>query len=352
MALLQDTEVKDKIVLVRTDYNVPMRDGLIQGDYKLRASLKSIDYLLRHGAKKIILISHLGRPKGQRVPELSLRPIAQRLTRLLGRKVYFVPMVTGDAVAVAVERMPEQGIILLENLRFDYGEEVLDPAFIEELLDDTRADLFVQDGFAVLHRKASSVSLLPKMVEACVGLLVQKEVANLAKIMTAPKHPFVVLVGGAKVKDKAPIIENFKNSADKILVGGKIAADGYAASDKIIVAQDFLEDETGAKLDIGQGSVEIFKKVLGQAKMVFWNGCLGKVEDEAYSRATRAIAVFLGRLEQAEVVIGGGDTVAFVEKLMQDIPSLDYEWLSTGGGASLELLAGKKLPGLVALGYD
>lgn len=373
MKTLKDIDVKDKIVLVRTDYNVPLKDGRVESDLRIRASLPTIEYLKEQGAKKIILMSHLGRPKGWD-DELSLRPVAERLKALLssGRsgalaqvllpqktmpstassspRVQFVDRIAGEEVKQAVEDLPEGGILLLENLRFDSREKENSSELAREIIESTGSEVFVQDGFAVTHRAHASTDAVTKLLPSVAGKLVEREVAGLSKVLTDPERPLVVIIGGAKVEDKSPLIEKFEQLADKILVGGKIAADGYKAdSGKIYVAEDFDLDTEGMKLDIGPLSAGKILEELKGAKTVLWNGVLGKVEDPAFSTSTELVAKFLGEHSEITSIICGGDTAGFVEELMEKNPELDYSLVSTGGGAALVLLTGGEMPGLAAL---
>ncbi len=373
MKTLKDIDVKDKIVLVRTDYNVPLKDGRVESDLRIRASLPTIEYLKEQGAKKIILMSHLGRPKGWD-DELSLRPVAERLKALLssGRsgalaqvllpqktmpstassspRVQFVDRIAGEEVKQAVEDLPEGGILLLENLRFDSREKENSSELAREIIESTGAEVFVQDGFAVTHRAHASTDAVTKLLPSVAGKLVEREVAGLSKVLTDPERPLVAIIGGAKVEDKSPLIEKFEQLADKILVGGKIAADGYKAdSGKTYVAEDFDLDTEGMKLDIGPLSAGKILEELKGAKTVLWNGVLGKVEDPAFSTSTELVAKFLGEHSEITSIICGGDTAGFVEELMEKNPELDYSLVSTGGGAALVLLTGGEMPGLAAL---
>lgn len=373
MKTLKDIDVKDKNILVRTDYNVPLKDGRVESDLRIRASLPTIEYLKEQGAKKIILMSHLGRPKGWD-DELSLRPVAERLKALLssGRsgalaqvllpqktmpstapsspRVQFVDRIAGEEVKQAVEDLPEGGILLLENLRFDSREKENSSELAREIVESTGSEVFVQDGFAVTHRAHASTDAVTKLLPSVAGKLVEREVAGLSKVLTDPERPLVVIIGGAKVEDKSPLIEKFEQLADKILVGGKIAADGYKAdSGKIYVAEDFDLDTEGMKLDIGPLSAGKILEELKGAKTVLWNGVLGKVEDPAFSTSTELVAKFLGEHSEITSIICGGDTAGFVEELMEKNPELDYSLVSTGGGAALVLLTGGEMPGLAAL---
>ncbi len=373
MKTLKDIDVKDKNVLVRTDYNVPLKDGRVESDLRIRASLPTIEYLKEQGAKKIILMSHLGRPKGWD-DELSLRPVAERLKALLssGRsgalaqvllpqktmpstapsspRVQFVDRIAGEEVKQAVEDLPEGGILLLENLRFDSREKENSSELAREIIESTGSEVFVQDGFAVTHRAHASTDAVTKLLPSVAGKLVEREVAGLSKVLTDPERPLVAIIGGAKVEDKSPLIEKFEQLADKILVGGKIAADGYKAdSGKTYVAEDFDLDTEGMKLDIGPLSAGKILEELKGAKTVLWNGVLGKVEDPAFSTSTELVAKFLGEHSEITSIICGGDTAGFVEELMEKNPELDYSLVSTGGGAALVLLTGGEMPGLAAL---
>lgn len=368
---VRDIDVEDKIILVRTDYNVPLvpieagelehepivvnptsdQNLQIASDLRIQASLPTIKYLLEHKAAKIILMSHLGRPDGKRDKSLSLRLVAEKLAELLpGVVVNFVDDVSGPEVEMAVEDLPDGGILLLENLRFSPEEEANSEEYAREIVDSTHAELFVQDGFAVVHRAHASTDAITHLIPAVAGLLLEKEVKTLTKITASPEHPFVVIIGGAKVADKQPLIDKFLKLADAIYVGGKIAADGYRPSDpKILVATDFDEDGTGAKLDIGPVSTAKLVELLQSAKTVLWNGVLGKVEDAAYATSSTIVAKILGENPAITSVICGGDTAGFVESLCAEDPALQYSLISTGGGAALELLSGQDLPGVDGL---
>lgn len=347
---IKDVDVAGKVVLVRVDYNVPMKDGRVAEDMRIRASLPTLNYLMENGAKKIILISHLGRPDGEVKPEFSLGPVAGQLASLLPEKsVDFVGETVGDKVKEAVEKMPEGGILMLENLRFSPAEEENSDEFARQIVESTGAELFVQDGFAVIHRAHASTDAIAKILPAVAGFLVEKEVSSLEGAINNPEHPLLAIIGGAKVEDKAPMIEKFLPIADMIAVGGKIAADGYEATDeKIFVANDFVENEEGTKLDIGENSAARIVEMIHDAKTIIWNGTLGMVEDKRYANSSLAVAVAIG-LADAMTIVGGGDTTGFVESVLKDEPSLSFSLVSTGGGASLELLSGKKLPGLEVL---
>ena len=349
---VKDVKVRNQNVLVRVDYNVPMKDGKITDDLRIRASLPTIEYLIKKGARRIILISHLGRPEGKKVSELSLRPVAERLAELLpDSKVGFIDDVSGPDVEEAVEKTPVGGILLLENLRFFPGEEKNSAEFAREIAECTRADLFVQDGFAVIHRAHASTDAITKELPSVAGFLVEKEVSELSKIIEKPTHPFYVIIGGAKVADKEPLIAKLVKVADEIWVGGKIAADGYTSDNpKIHVVKEFKTNASGEKQDItNTAAEELAKTIRSEAKTVLWNGTLGKVEDPEFAEGSEIIARAIGETPGLTSVICGGDTAGFVENCLKSHPELSFSLISTGGGASLELLSGLDLPGLDSL---
>ena len=347
-ATIKDVKVKNQVVLVRTDYNVPLRDGQVADDLRIRASLPTLEYLIKQGAAKIIVISHLGRPEGKD-KSLSLKPVAEHLQSLLpAAKVAFADDVSGPDVEFALEDLPKGGILVLENLRFFSGEESNSEEFAREIVDSTHASIFVQDGFAVLHRAHASTAAIADLLPAYAGLLVEKEIKTLGKTLNDPARPFAFVLGGAKVEDKQPLIDKFANIADQIIIGGKIAADGYTSdNDKIYVAnEDFDENSEGKKLDLGPLSThQVLEKIKG-AKTVLWNGVLGYAEDPAYATSSTALAQYLGQHPEVTSVICGGDTTAFVHHLRTEHPDLEFSLISTGGGAALQLLAGGELPGL------
>lgn len=347
---VRDINFKGKTVLVRVDYNVPIKDGVITSDLRIRASLPTIEYLISGGAKKIVLISHLGRPEGVKVPELSLKPVAEVLAKLVSVPVSFISDVSGPDVEEGVKRAPKGSIVVLENLRFWPGEEKNSSDFAREIVESVNADFFVQDGFAVIHRAHASTEAITHELPSVAGLLVEKEVSVLTSAISKPDHPVLVIIGGAKVEDKQPLIDKFLPIADKIYVGGKIAADGYKSDEpKIMVASDFKSDSEGNKLDISDSDTDELLKLVSEAKTVVWNGVLGKVEDEPFNEASLKVAEEIGSRSDLTSVICGGDTAGFVENLTATRPELKYSLVSTGGGASLELLSGLELPGLSSL---
>ncbi len=346
MKTIKDVDVKNKIILVRVDYNVPLKNGKVENNLRIRASLPTINYLIDHGAKQIILISHLGRPNGKIVPELSLSPVAKSLQKLLpDHKVDFCSLSNSNYSIDTKNK-----IVLLENLRFNPGEEQNSIDFAQKIISATNAEIFVQDGFAVIHRAHASTEAIAHQLPAYAGFLLEKEINNLEKVLSHPKAPVLLIVGGSKVEDKQPLIDKFTNVADQIIVGGKIAADGYKSNNsKIYIAEDFDEDTIGSKLDIGPVSTGKFASFITDAKTIIWNGLLGYVEDPTYATSSTIVAELIGEKKDALTIICGGDTTGFVENLMEDHPSLNYSLISTGGGAALEFLLGKDLPGLKAI---
>ena len=348
MKTIKDLDVKNKTVLVRVDYNVPTKNGKVENNLRIRASLPTINYLLEHGAKKIILISHLGRPEGQENPEFSLKPVAEALKKLLKDieiGLYPLPQ-KSEKISIPANTK----IALLENLRFDPGEESNDSNFIKNIIESVDADIYVQDGFAVLHRAHASTDAIKNHLPIYAGLLLETEINNLKSAIKNPAHPVLLIIGGAKVEDKQPLIDKFTTIADQIFVGGKIAADGYKPTHaKITVANDFDENENGDKLDIGPLSTGELAGFITDAKTIIWNGLLGYAEDPAYATASTIAAELIGEHQSAETIICGGDTTGFVENLIKEHPNLHYSLVSTGGGATLEFLLGKKLPGLEAI---
>ena len=365
---VKDTEIQGQTVLVRVDYNVPLGDaGEITDDLRIRASLPTLNYLRQSGAAKIILISHLGRPKGEPKPELSLRPVAERLQQLLTEdaahpasassetseetpgaseapSVTFVPAVSGPAVEDVVKNTTNGNFVLLENLRFFPGEEADSADFAQSIVASTGATLFVQDGFAVIHRAHTSTSAITKELPSVAGFLVENEVEKLKTVAEAPEKPFVIVLGGAKVEDKHPLIDRLEPLADAIFVGGKIAADGYSSDNpKIHVCTTFADAE---KHDIGAPCLEKLLGLVQTAKTVLWNGTLGQAEIPEFAKGSEALADLLGSRSDITSVVCGGDTSGFVENYQKAHENLKFSLISTGGGASLELLSGLPLPGL------
>lgn len=348
---IHDIDVKDKIVLVRVDYNVPIENSKIISDFRIKSSLPTINFLREAGAKKIILISHLGRPEGGATPKnlknFSLSPVHKQLQKMFpSEMIGFYPLPNSRDLKLDLSPCH---IALLENLRFDSGEESNSLEFAQSIIDYTGAEIFIQDGFAVTHRAHASTDAITKLLPSYAGLLLEKELTNLSELLENPAKPLSLIIGGAKVADKSPLIEKFQNLADHIIVGGKIAADGFKSNDKkVYVAEDFDEDSTGAKLDIGPVSAAKIIGLIKDSETIIWNGLLGKAEDPAYATSSTILAEYLGRVP-IKTIICGGDTVGFVEELQKTHDDLEYSFISTGGAAAIEFLSGKSLPGLEVL---
>lgn len=393
MRTIDDLDVAGRRVLVRADLNVPLKDGAITDDGRIRASLPTIEALRARGAK-VIVCAHLGRPKGEVKPEFSLAPVATRLGELLGADVAFASDVVGDSARAAAENLADGGVALLENLRFEPGETSKDDAergaFADRLA--ALAEIYVGDGFGAVHRRHASVYDVPRRLPHAAGGLIAAEVEVLRKLTEDVARPYAVALGGSKVSDKLGVIDNLLGKADRILIGGGmvftflkaqghevgkslleedqldtvraylrraeeagvefvlpvdiVAATAFAAdADHAVVAADAIPaDRLG--LDIGPESGKLFAARLADARTVFWNGPMGVFEMEPYSHGTRAVAQ--GLIDSgAFTVVGGGDSAAAVRQLGFDEAAFSH--ISTGGGASLEYLEGKTLPGLQAL---
>ena len=396
---LRDVSCEGKTVLVRADYNVPLTDdGRIADDFRIRASLPTLKYLLQAGCK-VVIISHLGRPDGERKLQFSLEPVAERLAELLERQVNFVDDCVGDKVKMAVKRAPSPSVTLLENVRFYPGEEANDASFAHQLAEASGARYFVEDGFGVVHRAHASTAAITMELPSVAGLLLEKEYMTITTAMRTPKQPLVAVLGGAKVSDKIGLIEALVTPASKILIGGAMAntflkqkglsigkskaEDGqeaeiqriYAkATDKVgsekadefialptdvvvasspddpsprNVAVDAIPADDMA-LDIGTATTEAYTAALEGAGTVIWNGTLGLAEKEQFAHGSARMALALATHPETTSIIGGGDTADFV--LHWDARGGEsFTHVSTGGGASLELMAGKKLPGVESL---
>ena len=399
---LKDLELKDKTVLVRADFNVPQDANLnITDDTRIRATLPTLRYILEQGAKKIVIISHLGRPDGKVVAKYSLKPVAARLKELLGQDVLFLnDCVSADLTGVAGARFcagdnikqdidqSKEKVILLENLRFHPGEEANDINFAKQLA--FLAEVFVNDAFGTAHRAHASCEGVTHFLKSAAGFLLEKEIKYLGGAVSNPARPFIVILGGAKVADKIGVIENLLPKADAIIIGGGMAytflksqgkqiGNSKLEKEKLEVAKSILakakqlkkkillpidhvvvdnidanakteivgEDIPDGKIavDIGPKTVKLFEEKLKSAKTIVWNGPLGIFEMDAFSKGTQQIAAFISTLKTTSI-IGGGDTAAAIAKFkLEDKMS----HISTGGGASLEFLEGKTLPGIAAL---
>ena len=386
---VRDLDVAGKKVLVRVDFNVPLNDkGEITDDTRITASLPTIQYLLEQKAA-VILMAHLGRPKGQVKPELSLAPVAKHLGKLLGKKILFAPDCVGEAAQAAASKLKPGHILLLENLRFHKEEEKNDMEFAEKLA--SLADLYVNDGFGVSHRAHASVEGVTHFLPAAAGFLLEKEIQYVGQAVTNPLHPFVAIIGGAKVSDKIGVISNLLDKVDTLLIGGGmantfLAAQGYkmgkslVEEDKLDLAKELLAKAKKNKvnmllptdlvmaaafapdaehvtekvknlnqaymaLDIGAETSKAYAEALADAKMIVWNGPMGVFEMDAFCKSTEAVAKAVAK-SRATSIVGGGDSVAAIEKLGL---AKRITHISTGGGASLEYLEGKVLPGVAAL---
>lgn len=386
---VRDLDVAGKKVLVRVDFNVPLNDkGEITDDTRITASLPTIQYLLEQKAA-VILMAHLGRPKGQVKPELSLAPVAKHFGKLLGKKILFAPDCVGEAAQAAASKLKPGHILLLENLRFHKEEEKNDMEFAEKLA--SLADLYVNDGFGVSHRAHASVEGVTHFLPAAAGFLLEKEIQYVGQAVTNPLHPFVAIIGGAKVSDKIGVISNLLDKVDTLLIGGGmantfLAAQGYkmgkslVEEDKLDLAKELLAKAKKNKvnmllptdlvmaaafapdaehvtekvenlnqaymaLDIGAETSKAYAEALADAKMIVWNGPMGVFEMDAFCKGTEAVAKAVAK-SRATSIVGGGDSVAAIEKLGL---AKRITHISTGGGASLEYLEGKVLPGVAAL---
>lgn len=348
---IKDVSLEGKNILIRTDFNVPIKDGKVQSDFRLQAAIPTLTYILSHSPNRLVIISHLGRPKGKVEPALSLAPVAKVLAQLLNHPVIFIPQIIGTDLKTKIESLPKGSVILLENLRFSPEEEANSLDFAKQIVSDTDSNLFVQDGFAVIHRAHASTTQIPTLLPTVSGFLIEKEIKNLKKILDSPAHPVTMIIGGAKISDKQPLIDRFLSIADHIIVVGKIAADGFTSTNpKVYVAEDFREDTAGDKLDIGDQSLAKILPLIEESQTIIWNGTAGKAEEPGFDLSSKAIAEAIGKKnsDTNQTIILGGDTSGFVEKLLK-IQPLHFTLVSTGGGASLEYLLGLPLPGLDAI---
>jgi len=382
---LKNVDIKGKRVLVRVDFNVPLKEGKITDDTRIKAALPTIEYLLAQGAS-MVLCSHLGRPKGEAKPEYSLKPVAEYLDGLVDAKVTFAEDCIGPKAQEAVEKLEPGEILVLENTRYHTGEKKNDPEMAKELA--SFGEVFVNDAFGTAHRAHASNVGVTKFLPAVAGFLLEKEIEYLDQAIENPKKPFVAILGGAKVSDKINVIQNLLNKADTVLIGGGMAntffkAQGYPVADSlveddvldtarelvklgaiklrlpvdVVIADDFADDAASRImavgpvpdgwriLDIGPDTVENYAKVIAKAGTVVWNGPMGVFEMQNFAKGTFDIAQAIADSD-AISIIGGGDSASAINKsgLAGKISHI-----STGGGASLEMLEGAQLPGLVAL---
>lgn len=395
---INTVDMRHQTVLLRTDYNVPLtEDGHVADDFRIRASLPTVRKLLTDGCK-VVIISHLGRPDGQPNEKFSLEPAAQRLAELLGEPVRFVNQTIGDKAKMAVKRAPMRSVIVLENLRFYPGEEANDQAFAKALANASGARYFVQDGFGVVHRAHASTVAITQELPSVAGLLVEREYTTITRAMKTPKRPLLTVLGGAKVSDKIKLIQKFIDVSDQIFVGGAMAnnflayigvavgasrletgldqtlQDIYTAVEKKVgtaAVDDFLmlpQDVVVSTsindpprtvevndiapndmiLDIGEKTMTRVVHQAQQAGTVIWNGTLGVAEKPAFAVASAQLAQALAESPQVTSIVGGGDTADFVLHWDKKRGG-SFSHVSTGGGASLALMAGEKLPGVESL---
>ncbi len=386
---VRDIDVNGKRVFCRVDFNVPMKDGSVSDDTRIRAALPTIQFLAEKGAK-VILASHLGRPKGTVVEEMRLTAVAGRLSELLGKEVHKTDEAYGDSVKQKIEELNQGDVLLLENVRFYPGEEKNDSELAKSFAE--LADIYVNDAFGAAHRAHASTEGIANYLPAVSGLLMEKELEVLGKALSNPDRPFTAIIGGAKVKDKIGVIENLLEKVDNLIIGGGLAytfvkAQGHEVGkslleeDKVDLAKSFMEKakEKGVKfympvdavvaddfsndantkvvaidsipadweaLDIGPETSKLYSDVIANSKLVIWNGPMGVFELESFANGTKSVAQALAKAENTYTVIGGGDSAAAVEKF-DFAEKMDH--ISTGGGASLEFMEGKALPGVVAL---
>lgn len=386
---VKDVDVRGKRVLVRVDFNVPLAEGMVTDDTRVRAALPTLRYLVDHGAR-VIVMSHLGRPKGERDPQYSLRPVRRVLQRLLGRNVVFVDDIIGSEAHEAVDRMVGGEIIMLENLRFHPGEKANDPEFAKALA--SLADIYVNDAFGAAHRSHASTVGVAQFLPAVAGLLLAREVETLTAMLTDPERPFVAILGGSKVSDKIGVIDRMLECVDTLLIGGGmcftfLVAKGVDVGKSLVepewieparqmldralergveimlpvdfvVADQIVEDAdttiVGREeipsgmmgLDIGPTTTELYRGAISTARTIFWNGPMGVFEMSPFETGTREVAVAVARNNRAVSIIGGGDSVAALKKF--DLEER-VTFVSTGGGASMKLLEGAPLPGVEAL---
>ncbi len=386
---IKDVELKGKRVFCRVDFNVPMKDGAITDDTRIRAALPTIQYLVEEGAK-VILASHLGRPKGEVKEDLRLTPVAKRLSELMNKDVNKVDEAYGDVVKSEIDKMKDGDVLLLENVRFYAGEEKNNEELAKEFA--ALADLYVNDAFGAAHRAHASTEGIAHHLPAVAGFLMEKELDVLGKALSNPERPFTAIIGGAKVKDKIGVIDHLLDIVDNLIIGGGLAytfvkAQGHEVGkslleeDKIdlaksfmakakeknvkfytpldvIVADDFSDNANKKEvaideipsdweaLDIGPKTSALYRDVVQNSKLVIWNGPMGVFELDSFANGTKAVAKALADSKDTYSVIGGGDSAAAVEKFgLAD----QMSHISTGGGASLEFMEGKELPGVVAL---
>ncbi len=384
---IRDYDFSGKRVVIRVDFNVPLKDGVVTDDTRIKSALPTINYLLDHGAS-LVVMTHLGRPKGKKNPEFSLKPVAKKFAEDLGRDVQLADDVIGPEVEAQVKALKPGQVLLLENVRFYAEEEANDPAFAKKLA--SYGDVYVNDAFGTAHRAHASTEGIAHYLPAYAGFLIEKEVKFMAPLLVNPARPFVVIIGGSKVSSKISVLESMLKTADTMIIGGGMAytfkkvlgfkiGQSIFEPDYVDVAKKFLEDakKKGVKvilpvdnlcgdsfdehtpvslyegdipddkqgMDIGPKTIELIRQALKGAKSVVWNGPMGVFEFDEFAHGTEEVAKMLAESD-ATTVVGGGDSVAAVNKF--NLAS-KISHVSTGGGASLEFLEGKVLPGIKAL---
>ena len=386
MKSLRSVNISGQSVLMRVDFNVPINEGKILDDFRIERVLPTIQSLREKKAKRIILISHLGQPTSSDQKQCSLEPIASCLEKLLEEKVYFITTLIGEGLKEEIEELPDNSIILLENIRFYKGEMENSKKFAKELAEI--ANCFINEAFSVCHREVASLCAITEFLPFYSGILLEQELTNLDRITQKSEHPLVVVLGGAKIKDKISVIERFKNEADYILLGGLMAntilkANGFCIGEsfydegafaqaekmsigkaELILPNDFMvldKDNQiqikelgniaeGDKIfDIGPTTCNTFSKIILKAKTVFFNGPMGKFEQEGFSNGTNKIINAIIENKLAFSIIGGGETITCFRSFNPRFQGSDSIFLSTGGGAMLKYLVGEPLPGLIAL---
>ena len=388
---MRDIDVAGKRVLMRVDYNVPMEaeSGRIADDRRIKATLPTLDYLRLEGAK-VVLLSHLGRPKGERDPRLSLAPVAARLSELMGEPVQTADDCIGTEVQEAVAALADGEVLLLENVRFHPEEEANEAEFAKALA--SLCDIYVNDAFGTAHRAHASTEGVARLRPAVAGFLMEKEVNFLSRAVEDPERPYAAIIGGAKVSSKMGVLDALLERVDKLLIGGGMAntflkAEGFDVAESlveddciaeakrieeqaaergvrlllpadVIVAERFAADSPSRRvsvkdvpagwriMDVGETTIDVYARVLADCKTVFWNGPMGVAEIPSFAHGSHRLAGVLAKLEEAMTIIGGGESAAMVESLGM---AEEFSHVSTGGGASLEFLEGRELPGVAAL---
>ena len=343
MKYLKDIDFKNKRVLVRVDYNVPLENGMVRDNSRIQATLPTIEYILKKPKSKIVLISHLGRPDGKTVPEFSLRPVWKKLKELLERDAEFIDDIISEKGDKMVRNLGNGKIALAENIRFYPEEEKNDEGFSIKLCH--HFGVYVNDAFSASHRAHVSVAQIPRFKPSCAGLLMEGEITELSKALKPPRRPALAIIGGAKIETKLPVIENLAKTYDVVLVGGKIAVEAkeknISFSQNVVLPEDFIDGNS----DIGPETIEKYTRAISAASFIVWNGPVGKFEEERYCQGTKAV---FGAVAEADAykIAGGGETLEYINS--RDGAS-KFDFISSGGGEMLEFLGGKKLPGIEAL---